>query len=33
MADNDKIGPDLPREVPDFLGGFTPHHLCYEIET
>jgi hypothetical protein len=33
MAYDDKIGPDFLREVPDFSGGLTPHHLCDGIET
>ena len=33
MAHDDKIGPNLPCEGPNFFGGLTSHQLCGGIET
>ena len=32
MADDDKIGPNLPREVADFFGGLASHQFGHRIE-
>ena len=32
MADNDKIGANLPSEFPNFLGRLAPNKFCHGIE-
>jgi hypothetical protein len=33
MADDDKIGTNLPREVANFFGGLASHQFSHRIET